>query len=569
MSIPLSLLVAEACIFLQAVMLTGTPIQCNLHQLWSLLNFLYPDLFASSDEFDDALHIGAQSPRKRARRSNLKLLDCASHLLRLCMLRRLKADVEPGLPPKLETKIVCPLSRCQAAWYKRLISKIDEGGVACSGVSWQSLQNLTMQLRKVCNHPYILEDADPRPGVVDDGFIEASGKFQVFDRLLARLLDAGHRCVVFSQFTRTLDKIEALLRWRHLAFHRLDGRVGREQRNADIAAFNAPGSQVAVFLLTSRAGGLGINLQTADTCILFDSDWNPQADLQAMARVHRIGQTRVVHIYRLVSHNTVEERILQRAMKRLFLDSVVLRDQARGCNASLFVGGTTTQEWLRMLRFGADAIVESEASHRMDDAELDAIIDRCRGVDTSVGGIIRGAAAVSAAEFDATADFEEVFANNRLTEPGHRTCRALRHDSKLQSTKQSKRARTEATGNDRPHLERPDDSGIHAQEPAEAKARPRYESGDFAEVVILDSVHQGEWLACRISGPGATEGAYDIYVLPTTAFDNAVGLSGECVAGVLSEHLRPPRSPVRILPKAKLVRHGSCESTAASSADLG
>ena len=141
--------------------------------------------------------------------------------------------------------------------------------------------------------------------------IDGSGKFQLLDRLLAKLFAGGHRVVLFSQFTSTLDLLEDLLTHRGYKYCRLDGSTNRVQRTVDINAFNMLGSSKFVFLMSTRAGGLGINCQTADTCILFDSDWNPQVDLQAMARVHRIGQTKVVHLYRLVSRGTVEERIVE------------------------------------------------------------------------------------------------------------------------------------------------------------------------------------------------------------------------------------------------------------------
>ena len=148
----------------------------------------------------------------------------------------------------------------------------------------------------------------------------------MLDRLLPKLQAAGHRVVIFSQFTMVLDILDDYLRFRGYRFCRLDGSTNRVQRTVDINTFNAPGSPLFAFLMSTRAGGLGVNLQTADTCVLFDSDWNPQPDLQAMARVHRIGQTKKVHVYRLVTPGTVEERIVQRAEKKLYLDKMVNRD---------------------------------------------------------------------------------------------------------------------------------------------------------------------------------------------------------------------------------------------------
>jgi SWI/SNF-related matrix-associated actin-dependent regulator of chromatin subfamily A member 5 len=152
----------------------------------------------------------------------------------------------------------------------------------------------------------------------------------VLDQLLSKLKAKGHRVVLFSQFNMMLDIIEDFLRLRGLKYKRLDGSTNRVRRRIDISLFNRQGSDVFIYILNTRAGGLGINLQTADTCILFDSDWNPQVDVQAMARVHRIGQTKTVHIYRLFSKDTVEERILLRADKKLYLDKMVNRDCETG-----------------------------------------------------------------------------------------------------------------------------------------------------------------------------------------------------------------------------------------------
>ena len=317
--------------FSNALLLTGTPLQNNLHELWALLNFLYEDLFPSSAAFDKAFQLNST---KGATVDN-EQLSHASQLLRPFMLRRTKEEVEKSMPPKLETTIGCPLSEMQLFWYKRLLlresallkelEQANEDHVA-TGTDWKRLSSLLMQLRKCCNHPFLFPGAEPSS---EDAYvqqlIDGSGKFQLLDRLLAKLFEAGHRVVLFSQFTSTLDLLEDLLTYRKYKYCRLDGSTNRVQRTVDINAFNMKGSTRFCFLMSTRAGGLGINCQTADTCILFDSDWNPQVDLQAMARVHRIGQTKVVHLYRLVSKGTVEERIVQRAEKKLYLDRMVNR----------------------------------------------------------------------------------------------------------------------------------------------------------------------------------------------------------------------------------------------------
>ena len=193
------------------------------------------------------------------------------------------------------------------------------------------------------------------------------------DRILKRLKDRGHRVVLFSQFTSMLDILQDFLTLRGYQYARLDGSTNRVQRSIDIAAFNRPGSPMFAFLLSTRAGGLGVNLQTADTCVLFDSDWNPQVDTQAMARVHRIGQKKPVHVYRLVTAGTVEERMQQRAEKKLFLEQMVSRGSTKQSEA---LEGVDKNDLYGMLRFGVDAIFSKEAGEPPSDADLDVLMDR-------------------------------------------------------------------------------------------------------------------------------------------------------------------------------------------------
>ena len=262
-----------------------------------------------------------------------------------------------------------------------------------------------MQLRKCCNHPFLFPGVEASEGEsYAQQLIDGSGKFQLLDRLLAKLHAGGHRVVLFSQFTSTLDLLEELLTHRSYKYCRLDGSTNRVQRTVDINAFNMIGSTRFVFLMSTRAGGLGINCQTADTCILFDSDWNPQVDLQAMARVHRIGQKKVVHLYRLVSKGTVEERIVQRAEKKLYLDKMV---NSGATGASGANDGTaeeaTTAEIMSALKFGASCCFNAEgADAAPTDEQIDAIIDRSRKEGDSIGGIV-GGGQHSAADFDAQA----------------------------------------------------------------------------------------------------------------------------------------------------------------------
>ncbi|PRW60864.1 SNF2 super family [Chlorella sorokiniana] len=366
----------------QTLLLTGTPLQNSMHELYALLSYLFPDVFTSSEPFDSAFDL-----RSKEHKVDPEVLEAAHHMLAPLCLRRLKAEVELGMPPLVETRIYCPLSEMQTFWYRRLLMK-DSAALLqvekeverkvkydATNHNWKKLQMLVQQLRKCCNHPYLFPGAEPDfDGMsTDEGIVRASGKMEVLDRLLRKLKRRGHRVVLFSQFNMQLDILEDYMIMRGYKYSRLDGSTNRVQRMIDIKLFNRPGSDTFVYLLNTRAGGLGVNLQTADTCILYDSDWNPQSDLQAMARVHRIGQTKPVHVYRLCTGGTIEERIQHRAEKKLFLDQMVNRGALAGMED---VEQLSRQEMLAMLKFGCDRIFQTEAGRPPTDAELDAIINR-------------------------------------------------------------------------------------------------------------------------------------------------------------------------------------------------
>jgi SWI/SNF-related matrix-associated actin-dependent regulator of chromatin subfamily A member 5 len=236
-----------------------------------------------------------------------------------------------------------------------------------------------MQLRKCCNHPYLFPGAEPDfDGSTSDDLIQASGKLQTLDLLLKKLQERGHRVVIFSQFTSMLDILSDFLKLREYKHARLDGSTNRVQRAVDVLQYNQADSSHFAYLMSTRAGGLGINLATADTVILYDSDWNPQVDLQAMDRVHRIGQEKPVHVYRLVTKGTIEERIVQRAKKKLFLDSMVNRGSTAQGEA---LESLSKAEMLKMLKFGASAVfggdgVDSQSVKLLTEEEMNKMLDR-------------------------------------------------------------------------------------------------------------------------------------------------------------------------------------------------
>ena len=206
------------------------------------------------------------------------------------MLRRLKVDVEKSLPPKHETILFTGMSSLQKKVYRDILMR-DIDTLQGKGTGRTALLNIVMQLRKCAGHPYLfpgIEDRSLPP--LAEHLVENSGKMVLLDKLLKRLKQKGHRVLLFTQMTRLLDIIEDYLVMRQFKYCRIDGNTPYEVREESIDAYNADDSEKFLFLLSTRAGGLGINLQTADVVILFDSDWNPQADLQAQDRAHRIGQ---------------------------------------------------------------------------------------------------------------------------------------------------------------------------------------------------------------------------------------------------------------------------------------
>lgn len=242
--------------------------------------------------------------------------------------------MEKSLPPKEETILEVTLTPIQKTYYKAIYEKnttfLFKGPKSKNA---PSLMNAAMELRKCCNHPFLIGGAEERiladaatstkPGggnddeskgaapasteavdwkrLADEQLIKSSGKMVLLDKLLPKLQSGGHKVLIFSQMVRVLDLLEDLLRMREYKFERLDGSRSAASRSAAVDRFNKKSFDRFIMLLSTRAGGLGLNLVSADTVIIYDSDWNPQNDLQAMARAHRIGQTRAVSVYRLLT----------------------------------------------------------------------------------------------------------------------------------------------------------------------------------------------------------------------------------------------------------------------------
>ncbi|KAI9768848.1 MAG: hypothetical protein M1840_004662 [Geoglossum simile] len=355
------------------LLITGTPLQNNLHELWALLNFLLPDVFGESEAFDQWFS-GQEGDQDQ-------VVQQLHRVLRPFLLRRVKSDVEKSLLPKKEVNLYIGMSEMQVKWYQKILEKdIDAvNGAGGKKESKTRLLNIVMQLRKCCNHPYLFEGAEPGPPyTTDEHLIFNAGKMVMLDKLLRRMRSQGSRVLIFSQMSRVLDILEDYCVFREFQYCRIDGSTAHEDRITAIDEYNKPGSEKFIFLLTTRAGGLGINLTSADIVVLYDSDWNPQADLQAMDRAHRIGQTKQVVVFRFVTENAIEEKVLERAAQKLRLDQLVIQ-QGRAQQAAK--NAASKDELLNMIQHGADKVFQTKGAtgplaskQDLSDDDIDAIL---------------------------------------------------------------------------------------------------------------------------------------------------------------------------------------------------
>ncbi|CAK6952948.1 chromodomain-helicase-DNA-binding protein 3 isoform X5 [Scomber scombrus] len=333
------------------LLLTGTPLQNNLEELFHLLNFLTPNRFNNLEGFlEEFADISKEDQIK-------KLHD----LLGPHMLRRLKADVFKNMPAKTELIVRVELSPMQKKYYKLILTKNFEALNSKGGGNQVSLLNIMMDLKKCCNHPYLFPvasmEAQKTPSGAYEGsaLTKSSGKLTLLQKMLRKLKEQGHRVLVFSQMTKMLDLLEDFLDYEGYKYERIDGGITGALRQEAIDRFNAPGACQFCFLLSTRAGGLGINLATADTVVIFDSDWNPHNDIQAFSRAHRIGQANKVMIYRFVTRASVEERITQVAKRKMMLTHLVVRP-GLGSKA----GSMSKQELDDILKFGTEELFKDE-----------------------------------------------------------------------------------------------------------------------------------------------------------------------------------------------------------------
>ncbi|ONK74827.1 uncharacterized protein A4U43_C03F10540 [Asparagus officinalis] len=370
--------------FQHRVLLTGTPLQNNIGEMYNLLNFLQPASFPSLSAFEEKFNDLTTAER----------VDELKKLVAPHMLRRLKKDAMQNIPPKTERMVPVELTSIQAEYYRAMLTKnyqiLRNAG---KGGAQQSMLNIVMQLRKVCNHPYLIPGTEPESGSVEflqEMRIKASAKLTLLHSMLKVLHKEGHRVLIFSQMTKLLDILEdyLLIEFGPRTFERVDGSVSVADRQAAIARFNQDKSRF-VFLLSTRSCGLGINLATADTVIIYDSDFNPHADIQAMNRAHRIGQSKRLLVYRLVVRASVEERILQLAKKKLMLDQLFVNksesqkeveDILRWGTEELFndCDGVNVQDSKEPSSSKVEIVTDGEQKHRRRSGGLgDVYQDRC------------------------------------------------------------------------------------------------------------------------------------------------------------------------------------------------
>lgn len=374
------------------LLLSGTPLQNNLPELWVLLNFLLPSIFKSSEDFEDWFSKPFSATGEKVEltaEENLLITRRLHKVLEPFLLRRLKTEVESQMPDKVEHILKCDMSALQKKLYRHmkthnvLLSPAPVQATGTEKTTTKYLANKLIQLRKICNHPFIFQEIDAgmaeylqkrdrrdargyymAKSVTGVDLWRSAGKFELLERMLPKLVSCGHRILVFCQMTEMMDVLEDYFRMCRYKYLRLDGSTGQESRSQLIEQFNAENSKYELFLLSTRAGGLGLNLQTADTVIIYDSDWNPHQDLQAMDRAHRIGQTKEVRVFRLVTVGSVEEEMLEAAHHKLDIDARVIQ-------AGQYNSTATDDDRLEQLKQLLKDAEDDEDDQNDDDDEAD------------------------------------------------------------------------------------------------------------------------------------------------------------------------------------------------------
>ncbi|KAF8846211.1 hypothetical protein BDN67DRAFT_918420 [Paxillus ammoniavirescens] len=355
------------------VIMTGTPLNNNIRELLNLMNFLDPGTWKDLESLE-----------KEYQELSEDLVRQLHTKLKPYFLRRIKSEVLQ-LPPKNEVIVPVSMTLLQKEIYRSILSQnldvlksLTQGSAVKGrpGSNKTNMNNMLMQLRKCIQHPYLFsDDIEPRglqPSEAHEKLIDASAKLRLLKSLLPKLKARGHRVLLFSQFVIALDIVEDFLSGEGYQYLRLDGETKQAARQKGMDEFNKPDSGIFIYLLTTRAGGVGINLYTADTVIIFDPDFNPHQDLQAIARSHRYGQQKTCLVFKLMVKDSAEERIMQAGKKKLVLDHLIVQKMDDDENGE--------DDLKSILTFGAKALFEEGDQASKDiiytDNDLDRLIEK-------------------------------------------------------------------------------------------------------------------------------------------------------------------------------------------------
>lgn len=350
------------------MLLTGTPLQNNTRELFNLLQFL--------DERNNAAQL-----EEEYQDLNQEKIEQLHDRIRPYFLRRTKAQVLTFLPPMAQIIVPVSMTLVQKKLYRTVLTKNPElmKAIFVSGGPVQkaertSVNNILMQLRKCLCHPFVynksVEERNVTFSASHRNLVDASSKLLLLESLLPKLQERGHRVLIFSQFLDMLNIVEDFLEGLQMQYQRLDGTISALQKQKRIDEFNAPDSPLFAFLLSTRAGGVGINLATADTVIILDPDFNPHADIQALSRAHRIGQQKKVLCFQLVTRLSAEERIVQVGRKKLALDHVLIQE--------MDADDAEQNDLVSVLRHGASELFKDSSDQDIvyDSASIECLLDR-------------------------------------------------------------------------------------------------------------------------------------------------------------------------------------------------
>ncbi|KAI2625618.1 PHD/FYVE-zinc-finger like domain-containing protein [Hypoxylon sp. NC1633] len=356
------------------ILLTGTPLQNNKRELFNLLQFVDPK--------NDAASLDAQY--EKLTKENVPELH---NLIRPYFLRRTKAQVLRFLPTMAQVIVPVTMTLLQEKLSKSILSRNPEliraiiSKAKMKAGDRKNLSNIISDLRLCLCHPFCfsenVEDKTVGEEQMQRNLIEASPKLMLLEIMLPKLSEGGHRVLIFSQFLHSLDILEDFLHSLGLQYGRIDGKLSALEKQREIDAFNAPDSPLFAMLLSTRAGGVGINLATADTVIIYDPDWNPHQDLQAISRAHRIGQKEKVLCFQLMTKDSIEENILQAGKKKMALDHALIE--------SLDADNDMDNDLETILKQGAESLFSDKKKVRItyDSMSVDKLLDRSQLASTN------------------------------------------------------------------------------------------------------------------------------------------------------------------------------------------